>query len=410
MGNVFEDITADGNVWDDDKMQLPITSDTLEWSGPKLWVQCSDEDTDVFAESQSPDSALHGSFPKDTSSRHGERDPRSPSVLVFKQLVFQAGTSVGGQRHPRRYLPLSVCADLESRVLLTNKMIDDLWWYLPVFAQISRSWKLVYCPTVHGVSLRTFYRQCDANPGPTLVVMKDTEGAVFGGFTSHSWQAMDLAHIGQSECFVFTYGLPEARSWRIELSSSASEKLGVTISSTSKVLGVSTEGQLAAWNRAHPSRAVFVGDQILEVNGEGDASRMRQELGRYQTLDVLVMREANGAVQVHTWAGENRYFMHADMDGFAMGGGGGRAFCVDKDLFRGNSAACATFGTRAPLAASEEFVLRHLEVWTFDDFLSEDLGMRHRADVAGQSHQDEVKRLRLREEAADALRFQGFHC
>lgn len=410
MGNVFQDITEDGNAWNPDRIPVPIMPGEHEWSLPNLWVQCSEQGAEGFFESSESERTPHRLHPEELRARHSSSDASSPLPLVFEQVVFRAGSSVGGHSRPRAYVPLSACEDLHSQVLLTAKMIEDLWWYLPISAQISRSWKLVYCPAIHGFSLRTFYRQCAANPGPTLVAMRDSEGVVFGGFTSHAWHEMSLSHVGESDCFVFTYGLPESRRWSVQLESSPSTKLGVSISSKSQVLTVSPEGHLATWNCTHPSQAVFAGDQILEVNGERDPSKMRQELGRHQALDVLMLREAKSDVQVSTWAGEDRYFMHSDMDGFAMGGGKGRAFCVDKGLMRGTSAACSTFGTCSPLAASEDFLLQHLEVWTFDNFLQEDISTQQCNDKDGQAHRDYTKRVSLRREAVDALRFEGFRC
>ena len=46
--------------------------------------------------------------------------------------------------------------------------------------------KLRYRASEHGYSAKSFHEYCD-NQGPTLIVIKSSEGWIFGGYTTQSW-------------------------------------------------------------------------------------------------------------------------------------------------------------------------------------------------------------------------------
>lgn len=71
--------------------------------------------------------------------------------------------------------------------------------------------------------------------------------------------------------------------------------------------------------------------------------------------------------QLYPWTSANSFIMYSDSDLFAMGGGDGRhALAIRNDLLHGLSSPTATFGNPT-LAASEEFVVRDLEVWALEE-------------------------------------------
>ena len=49
-------------------------------------------------------------------------------------------------------------------------------------------WKLIYRASEHGYTAKSFHEHCDNVRGPTLVVIKSTNGWIFGGFTTQSWK------------------------------------------------------------------------------------------------------------------------------------------------------------------------------------------------------------------------------
>jgi len=72
-------------------------------------------------------------------------------------------------------------------------------------------------------------------------------------------------------------------------------------------------------------------------------------------------------MQVYPWTSANSYFMYSDSDLLAMGGGDGRhAFAIRNDLLHGLSSPTTTFGNPT-LAATEEFVVRDVEIWSLEE-------------------------------------------
>ena len=47
-------------------------------------------------------------------------------------------------------------------------------------------WKLLYRASEHEYTAESFHKYCD-NKGPTLIVIKSSEGWIFGGYTTQSW-------------------------------------------------------------------------------------------------------------------------------------------------------------------------------------------------------------------------------
>ena len=47
-------------------------------------------------------------------------------------------------------------------------------------------WKLIYRASEHEYTAESFHKYCD-NKGPTLIVIKSSEGWIFGGYTTKSW-------------------------------------------------------------------------------------------------------------------------------------------------------------------------------------------------------------------------------
>ena len=47
-------------------------------------------------------------------------------------------------------------------------------------------WKLIYRSSEHGYTGKSFHEYCN-DKGPTLVIIKSSEGWIFGGYTTKSW-------------------------------------------------------------------------------------------------------------------------------------------------------------------------------------------------------------------------------
>ncbi|XP_036904273.1 oxidation resistance protein 1 isoform X3 [Sturnira hondurensis] len=104
-------------------------------------------------------------------------------------------------------------ADLESESfrpnlsdpseLLLPDQIEKLTKHLPP-RTIGYPWTLVYGTGKHGTSLKTLYRTMTGLDTPVLMVIKDSDGQVFGALASEPFKVSD-GFYGTGETFVFTF-------------------------------------------------------------------------------------------------------------------------------------------------------------------------------------------------------------
>ncbi|KAL8127474.1 uncharacterized protein LOC141721402 [Apium graveolens] len=98
----------------------------------------------------------------------------------------------------------------EKSLLLSEKTRSALYVSLPSVAQ-GRKWVLLYSTWRHGISLSTLYRRSMLCPGPSLLVVGDRRGAVFGGYVEAPLRpSLKRRYQGTNSTFVFTNtsGLP----------------------------------------------------------------------------------------------------------------------------------------------------------------------------------------------------------
>lgn len=87
----------------------------------------------------------------------------------------------------------------EESSILTPELRSEISNHLPAQCRFWR-WDLIYSPTLHGKSLQTFYRQ---QVGPNLLVVRDTRGHVFGGFSEDPWNTCRHGQQVLGEAFLF---------------------------------------------------------------------------------------------------------------------------------------------------------------------------------------------------------------
>jgi len=88
---------------------------------------------------------------------------------------------------------------LENKTSLTIHQIIFLNINLP--HEMRHLWRPLFNTDVHGESFSKF-TGCISNQGPTIIVIWDDEGNVFGGFATDSWK-MGPKFIGKPESFLF---------------------------------------------------------------------------------------------------------------------------------------------------------------------------------------------------------------
>eukprot|EP00300_Choanocystis_sp_HF-7_P021614 c20806_g1_i12.p1 GENE.c20806_g1_i12~~c20806_g1_i12.p1 ORF type:complete len:314 (-),score=79.35 c20806_g1_i12:57-998(-) len=74
------------------------------------------------------------------------------------------------------------------------------------------SLRLLYRSSRDGMTAKAFHEKCD-NAGPTLVVIRDSQGYVFGGYSTKSWESPPSGGVyvsqGSNEVFLFSLKGPQ---------------------------------------------------------------------------------------------------------------------------------------------------------------------------------------------------------
>ncbi|XP_068170160.1 MTOR-associated protein MEAK7 isoform X2 [Antennarius striatus] len=87
---------------------------------------------------------------------------------------------------------LTCLVDLPTLMFLAPQLPDSY----------SAPWRLLFSTRLHGESFTRMVAGL-MKGGPTLLLIKDTRGHVFGGFASHAWEVKPQFQ-GDSRCFLFT--------------------------------------------------------------------------------------------------------------------------------------------------------------------------------------------------------------
>ncbi|XP_077451975.1 MTOR-associated protein MEAK7 isoform X3 [Stigmatopora argus] len=127
---------------------------------------------------------------------------RVPQISLYLQMLVAEGLAVWQNSQPVQPL-LPPCQKTSWKDL---QSLFDIPTLMFLAAQLpdrySAPWRLVFSTLVHGESFTRMIaglRTC----GPTLLLIKDTKGYVFGGFASISWEVKPQFQ-GDSRCFLFS--------------------------------------------------------------------------------------------------------------------------------------------------------------------------------------------------------------
>ncbi|XP_061449724.1 MTOR-associated protein MEAK7 [Rhineura floridana] len=131
---------------------------------------------------------------------------RVPQVSAFLTVIVQQGLLVlhslpDQDQDALRLLP--ECQGVKGSRFVSFLDIPSVTYinsHLP--SELQHKWRLIFASRVHGES---FTQLCGhiVNKGPCVLVLKDADGYVFGGFSSCSW-AVKPQFQGDNGCFLFS--------------------------------------------------------------------------------------------------------------------------------------------------------------------------------------------------------------
>ncbi|XP_062426413.1 oxidation resistance protein 1 isoform X3 [Rhea pennata] len=121
------------------------------------------------------------------------------SITTREDTNSKQATSIKTDLEPEAFRPnLSDPSDL-----LQPEQIEKLTKSLPP-RTIGYPWTLVYSTAKHGMSLKTLYRTMLGLDTPVLLVIKDSDGQVFGALASEPFKVSD-GFYGTGETFLYTF-------------------------------------------------------------------------------------------------------------------------------------------------------------------------------------------------------------
>ncbi|XP_053174606.1 MTOR-associated protein MEAK7 [Scomber japonicus] len=133
---------------------------------------------------------------------------RVSQVSLYLEMLVAEGLNVSLSGRPAPTL-LPPCRETPWKELKCLLDLPTLIFMAPQLPDsYSAPWRLVFSTQLHGESFTRMVAGLTKR-GPTLLLIKDTEGHIFGGFASHGWDVKPQFQ-GDSRCFLFTV-LPRLR-------------------------------------------------------------------------------------------------------------------------------------------------------------------------------------------------------
>ncbi|XP_018559528.1 MTOR-associated protein MEAK7 [Lates calcarifer] len=127
---------------------------------------------------------------------------RVSQVSLYLEMLVAEGLNVflSGRPAPTLLPPCIETPWKELKCLLDLPTVMFLAPQLP--DSYSAPWRLVFSTRLHGESFTRMVAGL-IKRGPTLLLVKDSKGHIFGGFASHPWEVKPQFQ-GDSRCFLFT--------------------------------------------------------------------------------------------------------------------------------------------------------------------------------------------------------------
>ncbi|XP_078789999.1 oxidation resistance protein 1a isoform X13 [Oryzias latipes] len=120
-------------------------------------------------------------------------------ITTKEEVNSKHGPSIKAELEPETFKPNLT----EPSDLLEADQIEKLAKNLPP-RTIGYPWRLAFGTAKHGMSIKTLYRAMQGQDTPVLMVIKDSDGQVFGALASEPFKVSD-GFYGTGETFLFTF-------------------------------------------------------------------------------------------------------------------------------------------------------------------------------------------------------------
>ncbi|XP_068590685.1 oxidation resistance protein 1-like isoform X2 [Cebidichthys violaceus] len=120
-------------------------------------------------------------------------------ITTKEEVNSKQGTAIKTELEPETFKPNL----RESSDLLEADQIEKLARNLPP-RTIGYPWTLAFGTSKHGMSIKSLYRAMQGQDTPVLMVIKDSDGQVFGALASEPFKVSD-GFYGTGETFLFTF-------------------------------------------------------------------------------------------------------------------------------------------------------------------------------------------------------------
>ncbi|KAM3614703.1 uncharacterized protein V6R79_018176 [Siganus canaliculatus] len=120
-------------------------------------------------------------------------------ITTKEEVNSKHGASIKAELEPETFKPNL----REASDLLEADQIEKLARNLPP-RTIGYPWTLAFGTSKHGMSIKTLYRAMQGQDTPVLMVIKDSDGQVFGALASEPFKVSD-GFYGTGETFLFTF-------------------------------------------------------------------------------------------------------------------------------------------------------------------------------------------------------------
>ncbi|XP_035520475.1 MTOR-associated protein MEAK7 [Morone saxatilis] len=127
---------------------------------------------------------------------------RVSQVSLYLEMLVAEGLNLSLSGRPAPTL-LPPCREAPWKELMCLLDLPTLMFLAPQLPDsYSAPWRLMFSTRLHGESFTRMVAGL-MKRGPTLLLIRDTKGHVFGGFASHAWEVKPQFQ-GDSRCFLFT--------------------------------------------------------------------------------------------------------------------------------------------------------------------------------------------------------------